>query len=196
MPENVITDSDNDFVKEHVTDTLYNKIISELTIRKKGSTTGRKSSLTSEMLRQFLFYVSMGADYKEAADACMMGEGNRKDYSLRSDTFSEVSRLAKGNVSIRARVAVARAIIGTKPGYYKMIHPATKREEYIPIKEVTPNVAVAQWWLEKVDKIGGDNDLGGAPQLGAPKNEEEAKLLEFVLNRHSDYVRNKQQSGT
>lgn len=196
MSENVITDSHNDFIKEHVNDALYIKIIGELSKRKEGNTTGKKSSLTIEILRQFLFLVSMGLDYKDAANASMMGEGNRKNYSTRSESFAEVSSLAKNNVSMCARIAIAKAIMGTKPGYYKMIHPATKREEYIPIKEVTPNVAVAQWWLEKVDKIGGDNDLGGAPQLGAPKNEEEAKLLEFVLNRHSDYVRDKQKSGT
>lgn len=192
MSNNVITDSHNDFIKEHVNDALYIKIIGELSKRKEGNTTGKKSSLTIEILRQFLFFVSMGLDFKEAASASMMGEGNRKNYSTRSDTFAEVSSLAKSNVSNCARIAVAKSIMGTKPGYYKMIHPATGHTEYIQVKELPPNVAVAQWWLEKVEKIGGTDDSGAMPQLGAPRNEEEAKLLEMLLNKHHDYITTKQ----
>lgn len=177
----------NQFIDQHVTDSLHEKIIRELTTRKKGNVAGRKSSLTPEILRQFLFYVSIGEDYKNAAEYSLMGEGNRKDYQLRSNTFSEVSSLAKGNITLRSKIAVYRAIEGQLPKFYPIKNPANGETKYIELKEIPPNVAVAQWHLEKVNAYG-DANKDDAPQLGAPRNEQEAELLLMLLNKHRDYV--------
>jgi hypothetical protein len=88
-------------------------------------------------------------------------------------------------------MAVAQAIMGRRPSYYKLIHPATKQPTYIELKEIQPNVMAAMWWLEKVDKIGVVEEKE-IPKLGAPRKEAEAQLLEMLLNRHSDYVRGKE----
>ena len=108
-----------------------------------------------------------------------------------SETFRAVSSLAKNNVSLRSRMAVAQSIMGRKPSYYKLIHPVTNQPTYIELREVPPNVNTAMWWLEKVDKIGNIGETEKVPQLGAPRNEEEAKLLESLLNKHYDYVKEK-----
>lgn len=179
--------NDNEFVKEHVNDVLFKQIVSELTTRTTDNKGGQKLTLTPEMLRDFLYYVSMGVDLKDSAAAVHLPEKTRQDYNRRSATFSGVTSLAKKNVSLRARIAVAKAIEGQRPQYYKLIHPGTQEPTYIQLKEIPPNVSVAQWWLEKVDKIGGEED-GEAPQLGAPRNEREAELLEKLLNKHHDYV--------
>ena len=180
----------NQFISEHVTDELHKQIISELSTRKKGNVVGRKSSLTTEMLRQFLFYVSIGEDYKNAAEIVHMGENNRKDYAQRSNTFSEVSSLAKSNITLRAKIAVYRAIEGQLPQYYKITNPETKQDKYIELREIPPNVAVAQWHLEKVNAYGNEGK-DDQPQLGAPQNEREAELLLLIMNKHSDYVESK-----
>lgn len=188
MGDAIIKPKENEFITDHVTDELYKTIVSELSTRKKGEKTGKKITLTSNMLRDFLYYVSMGVDLKDAASAVQLKEDTRQTYVAKSPTFKRVSDLAKGNVSLRSRISVAKAIMGTKPGYYELIHPATQTKEYIAVKEQPPNVQVAMWWLEKVDKIGGDEGSKDAPQLGAPRNEEEAKLLEMLLNKHHDYI--------
>jgi len=46
------------------------------------------------------------------------------------------------------------------------------------------------WWLEKVDKIGSNEeseDPYNNPALGAPRNEYEAELLEGIMKKHTDY---------
>jgi len=180
----------NQFIKEHVSDNLHKKIITELSTRKKGNVTGRKSSLTTEMLRAFLFYVSIGEDYKNAAEYSFMGENNRKDYQQRSKTFSEVSSLAKNNLTLRSKIAVYKAIEGQLPQYYEIINPDTQAKHYIELKEIPPNVSVAQWHLEKVNAYG-DEGKDEQPQLGAPQNEKEAELLLMIMNKHNDYVESK-----
>jgi hypothetical protein len=180
--------TDNDFTKQYATDELYKKVALELSSRNKKTKGGRKLKLTPEMLRQFLFYVSMGESLKNAAESVYMGEKTRQDYNTRSETFSGVSSLAKNNISMRSRIAVAKAIIGRKPCYYKLLHPATKQPAYIELREVPPDVKVAMWWLEKVEKIGNQEKSESIPSLGAPQNEKEALLLESLLNRHADYV--------
>ena len=77
--------------------------------------------------------------------------------------------------------------MGRKPGFIKLIHPATNQPVYIEVKEVNPNVNAAMWWLEKVDNMNSPKEQE-IPKLGAPRNEEEAKLLEGLLNSHYDYV--------
>lgn len=42
-----------------------------------------------------------------------------------------------------------------------------------------------------MDKIGVESEKDEIPPLGAPRNEEEAELLEGLLNRHYDYVKQK-----
>ncbi len=174
----MITDNINEFTKTYCTDNLHKKVILELSTRKNAEKTGRKIGLTTKMLRDFLYYVSMGCSLKEAAEITYIGENNRKDYAQRSETFSYVSSLAKNYVSIRSRMTVAQAIMGRKPSYYKIIHPVTKQPTYFELKEIQPNVNAAMWWLERVDKVGAPNDSEEIPRLGAPRNEEEAYILE------------------
>lgn len=190
----VLNPNENEFIKDHVTDPVYEQVVRELTARTTKKGTGRKLALTAEMFRQYLYYVSMGVDYKEAAESAGINERTRRDYALRSQTFSDVSSLAKQNVSLRARITVAKSIMGQMPQYYKLIHPETGAVKYIELKEIPANVNTAMWWLEKVDKIGGAED-GEAPQLGAPRNEKEAELLERLLNKHHDYVEAKKKQS-
>ena len=191
--ENIHKPFDNDFIKDHVTDELHKTIVSELSTRKKSTKGSRKIKLTAEMLRQFLFYVSMGENLSTSAELVHMGEKTRRDYQARSDTFSAVSSLAQKNVSLRARMAVAKAIMGTKPGYYPITHPGTGKKTYIEIKATPPDTRAAMWWLEVVDKIGGEEG-SDAPTLGAPRNQDEADLMESLLNKHYDYVQQKQKT--
>lgn len=184
---------ENDFIRTHATDPVYEAVVRELSGRTTKKGTGRKLALTAEMFRLYLYYVSMGVDYKEAAESAGINERTRRDYALRSTTFSDVSSLAKQNVSLRARITVAKSIMGQLPQYFKLVHPETKDVKYIELKEIPANVATAQWWLEKVDKIGGAED-SEAPQLGAPRNEKEAELLERLLNKHHDYVEAKKKN--
>lgn len=181
----------NEFVEQHVTDTVYKRVVGELSARKKGTKGSRKIKLTSEMLRNFVFYVSMGLSLRSAANKSGIGENTRKDYALKSTTFSELSSQAETDPEDAAIMAVVKAIKGTKPGYVKITHPVTGQPDYIQIKGAEPNVTVAQWYLEKIKFFGSEDGESEAPALGAPQNEKEAELLERLLNKHHDYVQAK-----
>jgi len=198
MTRKVITHLSNEFTDSYVTDVVYNKIINELRTKADGTIKqerGRKRELTREILRTYLFYLSLTGEYEFSAESAGLPEKRRQKYMKESDSFRGVSSLAKNNVSLRARMSVAQSIMGRKPSYYKLIHPSTNQPTYIELKEILPNVNAAMWWLEKVDKIGTVEEDEGSyknPPLGAPQNEREAELLEMLLNRHHDYVRGKQ----
>ena len=181
----------NEFIEKNITDTLYKNIIKELRTNNgnEKSNKGRKRELTREILHNYLFYLSMTGEYEFAAESAGLPEKRRQKYMLESETFRGVSSLAKNNVSLRSRMAVSQSIIGRKPGFYKIIHPATKQPVYFELKEILPNVNAAMWWLEKIDKINASEKSDEEPKLGAPRNEKEAELLEFVLNRHTDYLK-------
>jgi hypothetical protein len=54
------------------------------------------------------------------------------------------------------------------------------------------------WWLEKINKIGAveeDDSPYKNPPLSAPRNEHEVKLLEKLLYRHHDYIKEKAQEA-
>lgn len=181
----------NEFIEKYVTDSLYAKIIKELRTSPDGSeknNKGRKRELTREILHNYLFYLSMTGEYEFASESAGIPEKRRQKYMTESETFRGVSSLAKNNISLRSRIAVAQSISGRKPGYYKIIHPSTKQPVYFELKEILPNVNAAMWWLEKIDKISAPEKSDEIPKLGAPQNEREAELLEFVLKRHSDYL--------
>lgn len=191
----MITQNENDFTKDHVTDALYRAIVKELRTKLDGTPkklTGRKRELPRETLRMYLFFLSMTGEYEISAESAGLPEKRRRKYMTESETFRAVSSLAKNNVSMRSRIAVAQSIMGRKPSYYKIIHPATKQPTYIELREVPPNVNAAMWWLEKVEKIGQLNETDNSPKLGAPRNEEEARLLEGLLNKHYDYIKQKE----
>lgn len=181
--------TDNEFIKEHVTDGTYRKIVKELSGSKDPKRRGRKIELTAEKLHNFLFYVSIGLDYKEAAESAYLPENTRQKYMAGSEEFRRVASLAKNNLGIVARVALARAIEGRKPGYYAYTHPTTKQTMYMELKEVQPNVKAAMWYLDQIKYFEKLNKSQDEAPLGAPRNEEEARLLEELLNRHYDYVR-------
>lgn len=181
----------NEFIRQHVRDDQYEQIVREVTTRKPGSKTGKKIKLTSQMLREYLFYVSIGESVKNAAIYSGIGESYKDDLHAESPTFASLQSLAEGNLTLRSKIAVYRAIEGQMPQYYEITHPVTGEKRYIELKEIPPNVTVAQWHLEKSGAYG-KSDSEDAPQLGAPRNEEEAKLLEMLLNRHYDYVKAKE----
>lgn len=189
----------NDFIDKHVTDILYKKIIKELRTNPDGTMkedSGRKRELTREILRNYLFGLSMSGDYKFSAESAGLPEKRRQKYMTESEAFRGVSSLAKNNVSLRSRMAVAESIMGRKPSYYKLTHPITNQPTYIELKEIQPNVNAAMWWLEKVDKIGVAEEVEDPyknPQLGAPRNEHEAELLAGIMKGHVDYIMEKQQ---
>lgn len=196
MGNNLLKTFENEFTDKYVTDSLYNKIIKELRTNPNGTEkqiSGRKRELTREILRDYLFYLSMSGDYEFSAESAGLPEKRRQKYMKESDTFRGVSKLAKNNVSLRSRMAVAQSIMGRKPSYYKMINPSNNQPVFIELKEIVPNVNAAMWWLEKVDKIGTEEeDPYTNPGLGAPRNEYEAGLLEGLLKKHADYVIEKQ----
>lgn len=198
MKKRIILDVNNEFIERHATDSLYKKIVSELTTRNEGNTTGNKLMLTPKMLRDFLFYVSMGADLKDAATSVHLEEKTRQDYNRRSEAFSGVTNLAKNNVSLRSRMTVAQSIMGRKPSYYKLIHPVTNQPTYIELKEIEPDVRVAMWWLEKVDKIGieeQDEDPFKNAPMGCPQNEHEVELQKQLMAWYYDYVISKEKEA-
>jgi len=190
---NIISD---DFIERHVTDGVYRKIVKELSTAEDTKGRGRKIELTAEKLHNFLYYLSIGASYKLASESAQISENTRQKYMARSEEFRRVASLAKENLKIIAIVAISNAIMGRKPGYYQFIHPITKEIIYILQKEVPSNVRAAMWYLEKTkyfEKREAENAKGQS-QLGAPRNEEEARLLEDLLNRHRDYVKSKELS--
>lgn len=193
--------NDNEFIEKHVTDALYKKIIGELRTNLDGTKKkdkGRKRELTREILRQYLFNLSLTGEYEFSAESAGLPEKRRQKYMTESESFRGVSSLAKNNVSLRSRIAVAQAIMGRRPSYYKLTHPITNQPTYIELKETLPNVNAAMWWLEKVDKISttdSEEDPYKNPKLGAPRNAEEAALLEGLLNSHYDYVKRKEQAS-
>lgn len=192
--EHRTNNQDNDFTSQHVTDAIYRRIVKELKTNPDGTektNRGRKRELTREILHNYLFFLSMSGEYESSAESAGLPEKRRQRYMTQSETFRGVSSLAKGNVSLRARMAVAESIMGRKASYLKIIHPATKQPVYFERKEILPNVNAAMWWLEKVEKIGVVEKSNEEPQLGAPRNQEEAELLEMILNRHYDYIQQK-----
>jgi len=189
--------TDNDFIEKHVKDSLYAKIVNELRTNPDGTKKndkGRKRELTREILRHYLFVLSMTGEYEFAAESAGLPEKRRQKYMTESETFRGVSSLAKKNVSLRSRMTVAESIMGRKPSYYKLTHPITNQPTYIELKEIQPDVKAAMWWLEKVDKIGAEQKSDETPKLGAPQNEREAALLEGLLNKHYDYIKQKKQT--
>lgn len=192
---------DNAFIEKYVTDALYTKIINELRTNTDGTkkkNKGRKRELSREILRHYLFTLSMTGEYEFAAESAGLPEKRRQKYMTESESFRGASSLAKNNVSLRSRMAVAESIMGRRPSYYQLIHPITKQPTYIELKEIQPNVNVAMWYLEKVDKIGKEEpekDPYKNPRLGAPRNEHEAALLEGLLNSHYDWVKSKEQAA-
>jgi hypothetical protein len=193
--------TDNDFIDKYVTDAVYVRIVKELRTNPDGTQkqdSGRRRELTREILRTYLFYLSLTGEYEFSAESAGLPEKRRQKYMKESEAFRGVSSLAKNNVSLRSRMAVAQSIMGRKPSYYKLIHPSTNQPTYIELKEILPNVNAAMWWLEKVDKIGTveeDEDPYKNPPLGAPQNEREAEHLEMLLNRHHDYIKRKEQEA-
>lgn len=184
---------ENEFIEIHVTDSLFTRIIKELRTNPDGSKkddSGRKRELTREILRNYLFTLSMTGEYDFSAESAGLPEKRRQKYMKESESFRGVSSLAKNNVSLRSRMAVALSIMGRKPSFYKVIHPSTNQPVYFELKEILPNVNAAMWWLEKVDKIGAekeDEDPYKNPALGAPRNEYEAELLEGLMKKHTNY---------
>lgn len=192
MSTSIIKDKENEFTQLYCTDENYKKIVSELTTRKAGSTTGRKITLTTIMLNDFLYYVSMNNTLKDSAEICLMGENNRKDYAQRSATFSYLTSQAATFLPIQLKTTMVKAALGSKPGYFQYTHPGTGKVEYMPVKDTAPNLDMVKYLAEKLRIFGVGDDGEKQPQLGAPRNEEEAKLLELLLNRHYDYVKAKE----
>ena len=140
----------------------------------------------------------MTGEYEFSAESAGLPEKRRQKYMTQSESFRGVSKLAKNNVSLRSRMAVAQSIMGRKPSYYKLINPSNKQPVYIELKEIVPNVNAAMWWLEKVDRIAvldENDDPYQNPKLGAPRNEHEAALLEGLLNKHYDYMQEKKRKA-
>lgn len=188
--------SDKEFINNYVSDGVYRKIVRELTKSGDLKGRGRKIELTAEKLHNFLYYLSIGASYKLASESAQIPESTRQKYMARSEEFQRVASLAKENVTILALEGICRAIAGRKPGYYAVYDPTTKETAYILLGYIQPNVRAAMWYLDQTkyfERI--ENKSSGENQLGAPRNEEEAKLLEDLLNRHYDYVQEKEQKA-
>jgi hypothetical protein len=189
---NIISD---DFIEQHVTDGIYRKIVKELSTAEDTKGRGRKIELTAEKLHNFLYYLSIGASYKLASESAQISENTRQKYMARSEEFRRVASLAKENVTLLALLGIHRAIAGRRLDYYGFIHPITKELTYILLSEVPCNARVAMWWLEQSRYFEKREEVKDGNKLGAPRNKEEARLLENLLNRHHDYVRSKEQEA-
>src|SRR3989344_3646130 len=103
----------NEFTDQHVTATVYRNIIRELRTNPDGTQkqdSGRKRELTREILRTYLFYLSLTGEYEFSAESAGLPEKRRQKYMKESEAFRGVSSLAKNNVSLRARMSVAQSI--------------------------------------------------------------------------------------
>lgn len=192
MKKTAVTDFENEFIKQHVTDGIYRTIVKELSGAKDPKKRGRKLELTAEKLHNFLFYLSLGHTYKDSAIWAHIPENTRQKYMVGSETFRRIASLAKENLTIQASIVLAQAIEGRKPGYHAFINPSTKETVYILMPEIRPNVRSAMWYLDQIKYFEKLNKAIGESPPGAPKNEEEARLLEELLNRHHDYVKSKE----
>lgn len=190
-----IKPAESEFIVNHVTDKVYRKIVKELSASEDTKGRGRKIELTAEKLHNFLYFLSIGADYKLASEWAQISESTRQKYMVRSEEFRRVASLAKENLKIIALVAISKAMLGRKPGYYEFIHPITKEAIYVLEKEVPSNVRLCMWWLDKTRYFEKrrEEENENKKQLGYPQNEYEAGLMEKLLNRHYDYVRKKEQ---
>jgi len=186
---------EEDFIKQHVGDKIHRTIIKELSGAKDPKKRGRKLELTAEKLHNFLFYLSLGHTYNDSAVYAHIPENTRQKYMSGSETFQRVASLAKDNLSIQARIGLAQAICGRKPDYWAFKHPITNEVVYILMPEVRSNVRAAMWYLEQIKYFEKQNKAQGEAPLGSPQNEEEARLLEEVINRHHDYVKRKEQEA-
>lgn len=140
----------NSFTSEFVSDKVYEKIIKELRTNANGSkkkSIGRKRKLTREIFRDYIYYLSVTGEYAFSAECAGLPEKLRQKYMVQSETFRGVSSLAHGNVGLRAKIAVSKAIEGREPGYVEIIHPITKEKKYIEVGEVKPDVKAATWYL-------------------------------------------------
>lgn len=194
MSSLTIKPSESEFIATHVTDKVYRKIVRELSQSEDTKGRGRKIELTAEKLHNFLYFLSIGADYKLASEWAQISESTRQKYMTRSEEFRRVASLAKENLKIIALVSISKAMLGRKPGYYQFTHPITKEVIYILQNEVPPNIKACMWWLEKTryfEECLEERD--NKNRLGYPQNEREAMLMEKLLNRHYDYVK-KQES--
>lgn len=195
MSSLTIKPADSEFIATHVTDKVYRKIIRELSQSEDTKGRGRKIELTAEKLHNFLYFLSIGADYKLASEWAQISESTRQKYMARSEEFRRVASLAKENLKIVALLAISKAMLGRKPGYYQFIHPTTNEVIYILEKEILPNLKACMWWLEKTryfeERRKEENE--NKNRLGYPQNEREAELMEDLLNRHYNYVRKQQQ---
>lgn len=198
MSSLTIKPAECEFIATHVTDKVYRKIVRELSQSEDAKGRGRKIELTAEKLHNFLYFLSIGADYKLASEWAQISESTRQKYMARSEEFRRVASLAKENLKIIALVSISKAMLGRKPGYYQFIHPVTKEVIYVLQNEVLPNVRVCMWWLDKTryfeERRKEENE--NKKRLGYPQNEYEAGLMEKLLNRHSDYVRKRQLEET
>lgn len=193
MSSLTIKPAESEFIATHVTDKVYRKIARELSQSEDAKGRGRKIELTAEKLHNFLYFLSIGADYKLASEWAQISESTRQKYMARSEEFRRVASLAKKNLKIIALVAISKAILGRKPGYYEFIHPITKEAIYILEKEVPPNVRLCMWWLDKTRYFEERREEESKDKkLGYPQNEHESELMENLLNRHYDYVRKRQ----
>jgi hypothetical protein len=196
MSSLTIKPAESEFIATHVTDKVYRKIVRELSQSEDAKGRGRKIELTAEKLHNFLYFLSIGADYKLASEWAQISESTRQKYMARSEEFRRVASLAKENLKIIALVSISKAMLGRKPGYYQFVHPITNEVIYILQKEVPPNIRACMWWLEKTryfEERRKEENID--KKLGYPQNEHEAELMEMLLNRHYDYVR-KQESKT
>jgi hypothetical protein len=112
-----------------------------------------------------------------------------------SETFQRVASLAKDNLSIQARIGLAQAICGRKPAYWGFKHPITNDIVYVLMPEVRSNVRAAMWYLDQINYFEKLNQSQSEKPLGSPRNEEEARLLEELLNKHYDYIKSKEQEA-
>lgn len=181
---------DSDFIKEHVTDTAYEQIISEVSTRKEGAKQGKKLELTLQKPTSFLYWVSMDEGIENTSILSEIGIKIREKYYRFSPTFVGLQKLAEGNIVRVAKHGVYKYVAGQLPQYYPLVHPETKQVCYIELKEVQPNLNAIMYILDK-KKVFDDNEPEKQPPLGAPQNEYESKLLEGLLNKHHDYIQEK-----
>ena len=169
----IIKPAESEFITIHVTDRVYRKIIRELSTSEDTKGRGRKIELNAEKLHNFLYFLSIGADYKLASEWAQISESTRQKYMARSEEFRRVASLAKENLKIIALVAISKAMLGRKPGYYQYIHPVTKEAIYILEKEIPPNLRACMWWLDKTRYFEERRaeEKGNKSQLGYPQNE-------------------------
>lgn len=155
-------------------------------VKKGKEDTGRPIKISVETYKAFWFYYLQTRMVEWSCDKANISEQTWRTLK-QSPYFQRLISLRGDDLKAVAMINLSKNVRGREATYDKdgnMLTPA-----------VPGSIEDSKWLLSQVYQVGkpeeGGNDV---PIVGAPRNEEEAKLMAQMLNWHYEY-RNKQSSG-